>query len=105
MIHVVLFAFILLLMFMVAMRGLRRRPRPALGYGSPSAPDDDQRVRPIGRQLAPGFGWNPLLAHRNIPCPCASGRKAKVCHGLSRTLPLKDVEGLKQWLKSAGVTK
>jgi len=33
-----------------------------------------------------GFDWNPLLSlPRNMPCPCGSGRKFKLCHLL--TLP------------------
>lgn len=48
--------------------------------------------------LNPGFGWNPLKKHRNLPCPCGSGLKIKRCHGQSETLPLEDIAKCKEYL-------
>lgn len=43
----------------------------------------------------PGFVWNPLKKHRNIPCPCHSGRKAKHCCGRIEALPEAVAEAIK----------
>lgn len=48
--------------------------------------------------LQPGFAWNPLKRHRNLPCPCGSGLKVKRCHGQSETMSLEDAEQTKRWL-------
>lgn len=46
----------------------------------------------------PGHDWNPLRRHRNIPCPCGSGHKAKRCHGRAEILPEEDVRKIKAYL-------
>lgn len=48
----------------------------------------------------PGYDWNPLRAHRNIPCPCESGKKAKHCHGRDNTIPASQVKTLRTYLKA-----
>lgn len=45
-----------------------------------------------------GRDWNPLKRHRNIPCPCGSGKKAKRCHGKAETLTIEDCEKVKSYL-------
>lgn len=47
----------------------------------------------------PGFQWNPLRRHRNLPCPCKSGRKIKRCHGMFEVLPDEDVAQAKDYLR------
>lgn len=47
----------------------------------------------------PGDDWNPLRRHRNLPCPCGSGKKIKRCHGQAETLPLDDLPKVKEYLK------
>lgn len=47
----------------------------------------------------PGFGFNPLRAYRNLPCPCNSGRKVKRCHGMIDILPLEEIEKAKGYLR------
>lgn len=49
--------------------------------------------------LAPGFDWNPLKRHRNLPCPCESGLKAKRCHGKFEVLPHEEVAKVKAYLR------
>lgn len=49
--------------------------------------------------LAPGFARNPLRRHRNLPCPCGSGRKIKRCHGLIDVIPVQDAEKCKDYLR------
>lgn len=46
----------------------------------------------------PGYDWNPLKRHRNLPCPCGSGQKVKRCHGMAEMLPLEDIKKVKAWL-------
>lgn len=48
--------------------------------------------------LRPGYDWNPLKRHRNLPCPCGSGKKLKRCHGEPSALPTEDVELAKTYL-------
>lgn len=48
---------------------------------------------------APGFEWNPLKRHRNVFCPCDSGKKAKHCHGIPEALPIADVNHIKDYLR------
>lgn len=51
-------------------------------------PPKDERTRPnMGYAPKRGYVWNPLKQYRNLPCPCDSGRKTKVCCGLFEALP------------------
>lgn len=54
--------------------------------------------------IAPGFARNPLRRHRNIPCPCGSGKKAKRCHGAEEFVETKMADRIRQYLRelSAG---
>jgi uncharacterized protein YecA (UPF0149 family) len=53
---------------------------------------------------ADGYAPNPLRAHRNLPCPCGSNRKAKKCHGRYDFLPIADVAQIKAYLRSLSAT-
>lgn len=48
----------------------------------------------------PGYDWNPLRKHRNIACPCESGKKAKHCHGKDDLLPIEMVNLVKEHLRT-----
>lgn len=45
--------------------------------------------------------FNPLTKgnYRNIPCPCGSGKKAKVCHGKESYLTEEQVNELKKLIE------
>lgn len=47
----------------------------------------------------PGYDWNPLRKFRNVLCPCGSAKKSKVCHGKAETLPIADVNKVKDYLR------
>jgi uncharacterized protein YecA (UPF0149 family) len=53
---------------------------------------------------ADGYAPNPLRAHRNLPCPCGSNRKAKKCHGRYDFLPVADVAQIKAYLRTLSAT-
>jgi uncharacterized protein YecA (UPF0149 family) len=45
-------------------------------------------VKSEGYAPVPGYAFNPLRGkHRNTPCPCGSGQKAKRCCGRFPVLP------------------
>lgn len=50
--------------------------------------------------LNPGHDWNPLRAHRNLPCPCGSDKKVKRCHGLALTVPTDVAATLRKYLRA-----
>lgn len=52
-------------------------------------------------RLMPGYDWNPLKKHRNIPCPCGSGHKAKRCCGTFEALPMDVAEKVRAYLEIA----
>lgn len=54
-------------------------------------------------KLLPGNERNPLRKHRNISCPCKSGKKAKHCHGKYEFLPERVSCYLKLQLHSLGL--
>lgn len=56
----------------------------------------------IWRKPKPGWTYNPLAKHRNIPCPCQSGHKAKLCCGRFPTVPLDVAAKVTAWLKHEG---
>lgn len=49
---------------------------------------------------SPENDWNPLRAHRNIPCPCGSQMKAKRCCGRFDVLPKATVKAVKDHLRA-----
>lgn len=49
-----------------------------------------------------GYEWNPLRKHRNIPCPCGSGRKAKKCHGQAEAIPEDEAQVVQDYLRQLG---
>lgn len=48
---------------------------------------------------AAGHEANPLKRHRNVPCPCGSGKKAKRCHGRHDFIPEADAKNAKRYLR------
>lgn len=46
-----------------------------------------------------GYGQNPLAASnlRNFQCPCMSGKKVKKCCGRIIYIPVKYLDGLRDW--------
>lgn len=47
----------------------------------------------------PGFEWNPLRRYPNLPCPCASNKKAKRCHGAHGIIPAEDAVRVRAYLR------
>lgn len=46
-----------------------------------------------------GFTPNPLRAHRNIPCPCGSKKKAKRCHGVRDFVADVEAKAIRAYLR------
>lgn len=68
---------------------------------SPIAMDDHRAASHY--RPKPGFVWNPLKKHRNIPCLCESGRKAKDCCGRHEALPVDVAKKVTRALKWKGL--
>lgn len=56
-------------------------------------------MAPMAYTPLPDQDWNPLRQHRNVPCPCESGKKAKHCHGQAPTLLKKEVQMIWTYLR------
>jgi hypothetical protein len=48
--------------------------------------------------IQPGHARNPLLKHRNVPCPCGSNQKAKRCCGRFPVVPENVAASVKAYL-------
>lgn len=67
-------------------------------------PQESKKVELAGfYQPQEGWAWNPLRAHRNIPCLCGSGFKAKLCHGRLDVLPHDTATKIAAALKHQGL--